>query len=205
MKLDSGFIRDESTWIRRPQPDSPMGGLGSSPLMLGALGSSLLMPLTGAGSMSSHSEEKVPNSLTDRQRQSGLSEASEQTDGLSSVKECSDGELLYQTLAHDGALPDGLLPSLSPFSTALGASATSNIRTLPSMSNPSAVLWLHQHRQAKKQEEKNVKQASDQFLLAIGDRPRKYRTRLERTLFDGLTAQRNAADAQVTVREVWTS
>ena len=107
----------------------------------------------------------------------------------------SDAQLLYWTLVDDQVVPDGFL---SDFERLMAVVDTASVRQARAsfMDNPQAALYLHELAKTKESENKKAKSADDQFALAFNAKPKKYRTRFERTLYSGPTPRKDAEDVE---------
>ena len=108
--------------------------------------------------------------------------------------------ILYHTLVRDGALPEGFECEFATLARVIEPAAAREQRRMANFGHVEAAVWLHDREKRKHEKEKVEQQAAAQFECAAGERLRKYRTRLERSLFDGPTARRDAEEAK---RQRW--
>ena len=107
----------------------------------------------------------------------------------------SDAQLLYWTLVDDGALPDGYLPHFVLLMNSVEAEAAR--QASPSfLGNPQADLFVHKFHQNKNGEATQERSAADVFAQAFALPPKRYKTRLERTLCSGPTPRKDAEDLE---------
>ena len=109
-------------------------------------------------------------------------------------------DVLYHTQVRDGALPKGFEREFATLATVITAAAERERRRMANFGNVEAAVWLHEREKRKLVVEQVQQQTSAQFDWAAAERPRKYRSRLERMLFDGPTARRDAEEAE---RQRW--
>ena len=105
-------------------------------------------------------------------------------------------ELPHYSLVLDGAAPDEQLQSFLVFSEAIMTVSPRHNRKAATVDNVSAAVWPHKRPSDREAEAKQEKQASDQFLAALGTRLRRYRTKFEREHYDWLTASKVAEDSE---------
>ena len=111
-----------------------------------------------------------------------------------------DVVILYHTLVRDGALPEGCEREFATLAKVIAPAAAREQRRMASLGNVQAAVWLHDHEKRKREEEKVVQQTEAQFQWAASERPRKFSSRLEKSLYDGPTARRDAEEAE---RQRW--
>ena len=114
--------------------------------------------------------------------------------------EPSDGELLYYTLVKDGTLPDGFVDSFLVFADTLGGAATRKFKKMAKMDNTTAAIQLHRMSKVHTLSSISERQVTDQFLLTATVRPRKYITRLQKSMYSGPNARK---DAEIAERSKW--
>ena len=103
---------------------------------------------------------------------------------------------LVRTVVQGGALPDGYELQ---FSTLMDYSTSRVQRKMATIDNTEAAVWLHRCEQ-KLFERRQEYTASNQLLMAASGRPRKHRTLLQRTVYDGPNARRHTEDDK---RKIW--
>ena len=101
-----------------------------------------------------------------------------------------DACLLYRTLIADGALPGGWQPEFVKLIQAARPARDRQLRAFSGVKNEDASVWLHLFREEKGQLLKNEKKEAEQFLAAWELKPRRYKTKFQRSLFSGPTARR---------------
>ena len=107
----------------------------------------------------------------------------------------TDAQLLYWTLEDDGVLPPGYEQDFTqPMPVVCGAAERQARATF--LDSPQAALYLHNHAKEKAKVCHKAKSAEDQFALALNLRPRRYKTRFERTLYTGATPRKDAEEAE---------
>ena len=72
------------------------------------------------------------------------------------------------------------------------------LRAFSGVKNEDASVWLHLFREEKAQLLKNEKKEAEQFLAAWELKPRRYKTKFQRSLFSGPTARKDAEEAERT-------
>ena len=107
----------------------------------------------------------------------------------------SDAQLLYWTLVDDQVVPDGFLSDFERLMAVVNGASDRQARA-SFMDNPQAALYLHELAKSKESENKKAKSADDQFALALNTKPKKYRTRFERTLYSGPTPRKDAEEVE---------
>ena len=108
--------------------------------------------------------------------------------------------VLYHTLVQDGALPPGYELEFATLANLIGPAAAREQRRMTTFSNVHAAVWLHDREKRKREEDKVVQQTAAHFEWTAGERARRYRTRLERSLYDGPTGRRDVEEAE---RQRW--
>ena len=104
--------------------------------------------------------------------------------------------ILYHTLVKDKALPTGYEKEFSSLGPVLRDAAHRQLRNNAAIENEQAAVFLHDfHRQQKKSSE-TAKSAVEQFVAAARDRPRTYRTRLQKMLYSGPTPREDAEEME---------
>ena len=93
----------------------------------------------------------------------------------------ADIDVLYHTLVRDGALPKGFEREFATLATVITAAAERERRRMANFGNVEAAVWLHEREKRK----------------LVGEQVQQ---RLERMLFDGPTARRDAEEAE---RQRW--
>ena len=94
----------------------------------------------------------------------------------------TNAQLLYWTLVDDGALPNGYLSHFITLMNSVEAAAARQAR-VTFLNNPQADLLIHEFHQNWRKVAVLEKTAADVFAQAFALPPRKYKTRLERSLF----------------------
>ena len=100
--------------------------------------------------------------------------------------------LLYRTLVANGNLPSEYEKEFSTLGPVLESAAQRQDRRLRELSNMEASIFLTQYEAREKEE----KTPADQFLLAAEMQPRRYMSRLQRSLHAGPTARKDAEEKE---------
>ena len=100
--------------------------------------------------------------------------------------------VLYRTLVADGGLPSGYEKEFSALGPVLETAAQRQDRRLHELSNMEASILLKQYKSQEEMRGKDAKTSADQFLLAAEMPPRRYMSRLQRSLYAGPTARKDA-------------
>ena len=98
----------------------------------------------------------------------------------------------------DGALPGGWQPEFVKLIQAARPARDRQLRAFSGVKNEDASVWLHLFREEKAQLLKNEKKEAEQFLAAWELKPRRYKTKFQRSLFSGPTARKDAEEAERT-------
>ena len=104
--------------------------------------------------------------------------------------------LLYRTLGADGGLPSGYEKEFSTLGPVLESAAQRQDRRIRELSKMESSILLKQHKAQEEKRAKNAKTLADQFLLTAVMPPRRYRSRLQRSLYAGPTARKDAAERE---------
>ena len=107
----------------------------------------------------------------------------------------SDAQVLYWTLVDDGALPDGFLEDFVLLMQSVESAAARQARTT-FLDNPQADLFVHEFHKSQRLAATEEKSTADMFAQAVALPPRRYKTRLERTLFSGPTPRKDAEEQE---------
>ena len=107
----------------------------------------------------------------------------------------TDAQLLYWTLEDDGVVPPGYEQDFTQLMSVVCGAAERQARTT-FLDSPQAALYLHNHEKEKGKAGHQAKSAEEQFALALNLRPRRYKTRFERTLYTGPTPRKDAEEAE---------
>ena len=99
----------------------------------------------------------------------------------------SDAVILYHSLVRDGGLPDGYeAPFVSLYEGAVPAAARIQ-RRLANVDEMASALRLHKWKMEQSWQASEYKTVTDQFLLASLSAPRKFKSRLQRSQYQGRT------------------
>ena len=152
----------------------------------------------------------VPDVVMDSQPRKGESESTESQvarvvmdEAATQLEECEPPEdivILYHTLVRDGAIPGGYEQEFSTLARAIAPGAAREQNRVARHGNVEAAVWLHEREKRKHEEGQLEQQTSAQFQWAASERPRMFRTRLERSLYAGPTARHDAEEAE---RQRW--
>ena len=108
----------------------------------------------------------------------------------------SDIVVLYYTLVQDGALPPGFETSFAALGPYIFPEAERQLRHMTRLDNISASVALHQYGKECKQMEQVEKKATEQFLAAALNKPKVYKTRLQRSFYETATARLDSEEAE---------
>ena len=132
--------------------------------------------------------------VKDRDEEIGKVSQSQRT-VMDSVLAPPDILLLYWTVVKDGVLPRGYESQLAILETAILKGARRALKRTAGSDNFTVAVWLHQRNLHSQQKEQSKRLAVDQFLLAVLDRPSKFRARWQEKHYDGPNARRDAEEA----------
>ena len=107
----------------------------------------------------------------------------------------SDAQILYWTLVDDGALPDGFIEDIVRLMESVESAAARQAR-MTFLDNPEADLFVHNFHRNQRRAATVEKSTADMFAQAVALPPRRYKTRLERTLFSGPTPRKDAEEQE---------
>ena len=107
-----------------------------------------------------------------------------------------DKVLLYRTLVADGGLPPRLEVEFSTLGPILESAAQRQGRRIRELSNMEAAVLLRQQKALGEKHATEVKTSADQFLRAAVMPPRRYKSSLQRTLYAGPTARKDAEEKE---------
>ena len=108
----------------------------------------------------------------------------------------SDIVILYRTLVADAGLPPGYEREFSTLGPVLESAAQRHDRREREISNIEASGLLKQHYAQKEKLAEDAETSADQFLLAAEMPPRRCKSRLQRSLFAGPTARKDAEEKE---------
>ena len=158
--------------------------------------------------------QKVPmDSVTPEVRGEGLLESSQSKESSAlptsmgcplasgnSSKDTGDFALLYFTLVADKAVPYGYLQEFLSLEKPARRAAERSLKAASSVSDSKAIDALRAFRRDRERQAGVVSTVGEQLLVAADIRPKKFRTRLQRALYEGPTARKDAETAE---RERW--
>ena len=101
----------------------------------------------------------------------------------------------FSRLEDDGVPHDGHFTHFADLMVSVESAAARRARAT-FLDNPQADLFVHKFHQNKSQEQSREKTVADQLAQAFTLPPRKYKTRLERTLFSGPTPRKDAEELE---------
>ena len=113
-----------------------------------------------------------------------------------SVQAISDSRLLYYTLAADGALLGGFELEFDGLMRTVAPAAERQAKAYAQLKPEDTTLWLLRVKAAQAESEKKTQAESDKFRAAWTQKPRKFRTKFERTLHAGKTQRKDAEDEE---------
>ena len=108
--------------------------------------------------------------------------------------------LLYRTLVSDGALPSGYLQEFTSLEAPARRSASRLQASAVAVTDSAASMRLDALRRESERRASVEVSISDQMVIAADLRPKKFRTRWQRIVFDGPTARKDAESAE---RDRW--
>ena len=108
--------------------------------------------------------------------------------------------LLYHTLVRDGALPSGYLREFTSLETTARRSANRLQASAVALTDSAASMRLDALRRESEHRASVEVSISDQMVIAAELRPKKFRTRWQRIVYDGPTARKDAESAE---RDRW--
>ena len=108
--------------------------------------------------------------------------------------------LLYHTLVHDGALPLGYLREFMSLEAPARRAANRMQASAAAVSDSIASTALDALRRESVHRASIEKSIADQLVIAAELRPKRFRTRWQRTVYDGPTARK---DAEASERDRW--
>ena len=139
----------------------------------------------------------VQSSLMDVGTANVLMNACQETsDGVITTSPPSDVVVLYHTPVQDGALPSGYESDYATLEPYIFPEAERQLRQLAGLDNVSASIALHHFGKERAQMEQVEKKATEQFLAAALNKPKVYKTRLQRSFYETSTARRDTEEAE---------
>ena len=108
----------------------------------------------------------------------------------------TDMVLLYITLVSDGAIPPGFLAEFVTLEQALKLSSKRAINIAANRSDAEAERLLFIDKKRRDMQALTSSAASDQLVLAAELKPRKFRSKWQRIVFEGPTARKDMEDAE---------
>ena len=157
-----------------------MGGVGSNPSELG----SGVQPVLSVGTSETISQHPSVLSLDEQHPQP--------------TDVDFDASLLYKTLVADGPLLGGWQPGFLKLVQAARPARDRQLRAFSRVKNENASVWLHSVREDKAHLLKNEKKEAEQFFAAWELKPRRYKSKFQKSLFSGLTARKDAEEVERT-------
>ena len=110
----------------------------------------------------------------------------------------SDARLLYCTLVNDGALPSGYEAEFEGLMRTVVPAAERQARAYAQLKPEDSSLWLLRLQAAQLESEKKAQRDADSFRAAWAQKPRRFRTKFERTLHMGHTPRKDAEEEERT-------
>ena len=107
-----------------------------------------------------------------------------------------DEVVLYHTLVQDGALPSGYEAHFAELGPYIFPEADRQLRQLARLDNVSASVALHHFEKERTQLERVEKKGVEQFLAAALNKPKVYKTRLQKPFYETATARRDTEEAE---------
>ena len=120
------------------------------------------------------------------------------TRDFSVVRKCgvTDMVLLYITLVSDRAIPAGFLAEFLTLEHSLKLSSRRSINIAASLSDAEAERLLVLNKKQRDAQILNSSAASDQLVLAAELKPRKFRSKWQRIVYEGPTARKDMENAE---------
>ena len=117
---------------------------------------------------------------------------------FSVVRKCgvTDMVLLYITLVSDRAIPAGFLTEFLTLEQSLNVSSKRAINIAASLSDAEAERLLVLNKKQRDTQILNSSSASDLLVLAAELKPRKFRSKWQRTVYEGSTARKDMENAE---------
>ena len=125
-----------------------------------------------------------------------MSAGHDTSDGVITTSPPSDVVVLYHTLVQDGALPSGYESEFAALEPYIFPEAERQLRQLARLDNVSASIALHHFGKERAQMEQVEKKATEQFLAAALNKPKVYKTRLQKSFYETSTARRDTEEAE---------
>ena len=107
-------------------------------------------------------------------------------------------ELLYRTLVKHEAIPDGYMAEFVALANSCQGAAERQAAKGAKITNVEAALILHNRQSELEREQKTLTMSENMFLQSIGDRPRAYRSKLQKAWYEGPNARRDAEESERT-------
>ena len=126
------------------------------------------------------------------------SEQLEQTPANQIAETDLDACLLYRTLVKDGAIPEGWETDFMNLVKVVRQPGDRQLRAFSQVKNEDASVWLHEYHERRAIAERKEKQEAAQCMAAWEMKPRRYKTKFQRSLYAGPTARRDAEEAERT-------
>ena len=104
--------------------------------------------------------------------------------------------VLHRTLVKDRALPDGFEKEFSSLGPVLDDAVDRQRRKNAASDNEQAAVLLHDFHRQKTKSSEATKSAVDQIVADARDKPRSYRTRLQKMLYNGPTLREDAEEME---------
>ena len=108
--------------------------------------------------------------------------------------------VLHRTLVKDGALPAGYDREFTSLEPIVEAAARRENEKAMSITDVGAALWLDKFEKDRSVQQKHFKTTEEQFVLACAKEPRRFQSRLQKILFSGPNARRDAEESE---RQRW--
>ena len=103
-----------------------------------------------------------------------------------------DACLLYRTPVKDGAIPEGWEIDFVNLVKVARQAGDRQLRALSQVKNEDASVWPHEYHEKRAIAERKEKQEAAQFMAAWEMKPRRFKTKFQRSLNAGPTARRDA-------------
>ena len=104
--------------------------------------------------------------------------------------------ILYRTLVKDRALPPCYVKEFSTLGPVLDDAADRQLQKNAAIDNEQAAVLLYDFHRQKMRTSEATKSAVDQFVAAARDKPRSFRTRLQKMLYNGPTPRKDAEEME---------
>ena len=110
----------------------------------------------------------------------------------------SDAQLLYYTLVSDGAIPGGFVTEFEAFMLSVLPAAQRQAKAWAHTKEEDVSLWLSAFKDSQQEIDRKARIEADRAKAAWNQKPKRYKTRFERTLYSGPTPRKDAEEEERT-------